>query len=173
MELLHALTELLSRRKGQKDNITSRVERVVQVAMLPKELLSCISGTEKELSVKSYTGWLGQFGTFREAIATAFREGVLVNDLMREVLEKARQDLVSSKDPAVRYFAETLTVLPKQPRDVIPCVEWLGPEKYQKGQVSTPGGDCLGFIYRRLDGLYNVLPIRKPSGTICHRGDPD
>ena len=79
---------------------------------------------------------------------------------MAEILGKAHQTLSKSTDPAVKYFAEILTVLPKQPRDAIPCVEWLGPEKYQAGLVSTPGGDDLGFIQNRPDGLWNITPSR-------------
>ena len=58
----------------------------------------------------------------------------------------------------MRYFAETLTVLPRQQRDAILYVEWLGPTTHQMGIVSTPGGDELGDIRRRPDGLWNITP---------------
>ena len=69
----------------------------------------------------------GGFGSCREAIAEVFKEGVATaDDFMSEVLSKAYQALTNSTDPAVKYFVETLTVLSKQPRDYVPCVEWLG-----------------------------------------------
>ena len=67
----------------------------------------------------------------------------------------------------MRYFAETLTVLPKQQRDAIPCVEWLGSVPFRTGIVSTPGGDTLGYIDRRSDGLWAVAPSRNGSVMVA------
>ena len=161
MELLHALKEILLAPQRPKDTISARVERAVRDAMSPRGELSYTEGTDKERSVKAYIEWRGEFGNRREAITAAFREGIEnADDFMVEVIRKAYQEIASSTDPAVKYFAETLTVLHKQPRDAIPCVEWLGPEKYQAGLVSTPGGEDLGFIQRRPDGLWNITPER-------------
>ena len=164
MELLHALKEILLPQKRPKDTISTRVERTVRSAMSPRGELSYTEGTDKERSVKAYRQWLERFENFREAITEAFSEGIANGDeFILGIINKAFQQLVTSKDPAVKYFAETLTVLPKQPRDAIPCVEWMGPEKYQVGLVSTPGGDELGYIHRRSDGLWNVTSERGDS----------
>ena len=164
MELLHALKEILLPQKRPKDTISTRVERAVRDAMSPRRGLSYTEGTDKERSVKAYHQWLERFENFREAITQAFSEGVANGDeFISGIINKAFQQLVTSTDPAVKYFAETLTVLPKQPKDAIPCVEWMGSEKYQVGLVSTPGGDELGYIHRRSDGLWNVTPERDDS----------
>ena len=79
---------------------------------------------------------------------------------MANVTRNAYRTLLETADPAVRYFASTLDVLPSQPRDVIPCVEWLGPEKDRRGAVETPAGTALGFIERGLEGLWYITPLR-------------
>ena len=160
IELLRAVGELLMPPGRTKETVSLRVERAVQAAMRPRNL-AYVPGTEKEHSVKSYLGWLNGFQNDREAIAKATREGSAPDDTFTiETLRKAHQELSNSTDPAVRYFGEILTVLPKQPRDAVPSVEWLGPEKYRAGDVSTPGGHHLGFIFRRSDGLWNIEPSR-------------
>ena len=161
MELLHAVKEILLAPERPKDIVSTRVERAVREAMFPRRELSYTKGTDKERSVKAYIEWLEGFESYGEALKEAFRQGVANGDAFRlEVLSKAYQEIVGSTDPAVKYFAETLTVLPKQSRDAIPCVEWLGSEEYQAGLISTPGGDDLGFIERRPDGLWNITPSR-------------
>ena len=160
LELLHAVRELLMPSGRTKETVSLRVERALQTAMRPRNLAYAPS-TDRELSVKLYLEWMSGFESDREAITKALREGAAPEDeFTLEILRKAHQELTNSTDPAVKYFAEILTVLPKQPRDAVPCVEWLGPETYQTGEVSTPGGDHLGFIYRRPDGLWNIEPGR-------------
>ena len=120
-----------------------------------------VEGSDKESSVKAYIKWLQGFGSISEAMSQAFKTGVTnADDFLLTVLREAYQEISKSTDPAVSYFADTLTVLPKQQRDAIPCVEWLGPEQYRSGMVSTPGGDVLGFINRRTDGLWAITPSR-------------
>ena len=161
MELLYALREILLVSKEAKDTVSVRVERAVRDAMFSSEDMSYSMGSGKEQSVKSYIEWLKGFKGFKEAITSAFKAGVTTSDdFMVNILGKAHQTLTESKDPAVRYFAEILTVLPKQQRDAIPDVEWLGPEPNHVGIVSTPGGETLGDIRRRADGLWNITPDR-------------
>ncbi len=161
MELLHALKEILLAPERLKDTVSTRVERAVRDAMFSNRELSYAPGSDKESSVESYIDWMRGFVNLREAMSEAVRDGVASGDaFLLAVLKEAYQELITSTDPAVRYFAETLTVLSKLPRDAIPCIKWLGPEKYQAGLVSTPGGDSLGFIDRRPDRLWNITPIR-------------
>ena len=160
LELLQAVRELLMPPGRTKETVSLRVERAVQKAMRPREL-AYVAGTDKEVSVKSYLDWVSEFESDREAITKALREGAAPDDeFILATLKKAHQELANSTDLAVKYFSEILTVLPKQQRDAVPCVEWLGQEKYQTGKVSTPGGNHLGFIYRRPDGLWNIEPNR-------------
>ena len=112
-----------------------------------------------ERSVKAYMHWLNGFDSDREALTEARKQDLAIgNSFMSELLTKAYQELANATDPAVRYFTEILTVLPKQQRDAVPCVEWVGTTPYQMGIVSTPGGDELGDIRRRPDGLWNITP---------------
>ena len=160
LELLRAVEELLMPPGRTKETVSTRVERTVINAM-ESQNLAYASGTERELSVKSFLKWLGGFKNPREAMTKALTEGEAPSDeFTLAILRKAHQQLADSTDPAVRYFAEILTVLPHQPRDAVPCVEWLGPEKHQTGQVSTPAGDNLGFIFHRIDGLWSIEPSR-------------
>ena len=162
MELLQALKEVLLVAKSPKDTVSARVEKTVSMAMFPQRKLAYAPGSDKERSVEAYIEWLKGFRNRREAMTEAVREGPKSDDtFMLRILREAYQELTSSTDPAVRYFAEILTVLPKQQRDAIPCVEWLGPETYQAGIVSTPGGEELGYIRRRTDGMWNITPNRE------------
>ena len=157
IELLHAVKELLMPPGRVKETTSVRVEKAVQREMRPR--FSYVPGTDKELSVKTYLEWLNGFDSDREAITKALRLGGPPDEeFTLEIIKKTHQELASSTDPAVKYFAEILTVLPHQPRDAVPCIEWLGPEEYQTGKVSTPAGDNLGFIFRRPDGLWNIEP---------------
>ena len=160
LELLHAVRELLMPPGRTKETVSLRVERALQTAMSPRNL-AYAPGTDTELSVKLCIEWMSGFESYREAITKALREGAAPEDeFTLEILRKAHQGLTNSTDPAVKYFALILTVLPRQPRDPTPCVEWLGQEKYQTGEVSTPGGDTLGFIFHRPDGLWDIEPSR-------------
>ena len=163
LELLHAAEELLMPPGRTKQTVALRVEKAVQEALHPRNLAN-VPGTDREQSIRLYLGWLNGFLSRKEAITKALREGEAPDDeFTLEMLNKAYQELANSTDPAVKYFAETIIVLPSQPRDAKPCVEWLGPEKYQTGNVSTPAGDHLGFIFRRTDGLWNIEPGRDGS----------
>ena len=150
MELLHALSEVLLAPDRPKDIVSTRIEMTVRDAMFSNRRLGYSPGSDKEQSVQSYIEWLKGFESFTDAISHEFKKGSAGQDEFRTaIISEAYQELLKAKDPAVRYFAETLTVLPKQQRDAIPCVEWLGPEPFRSGKVSTPGGDVLGYIYRR------------------------
>ena len=166
IELLHAVRELLIPPGRTKETTSLRVERTVQNGTRP--YLGYLAGTDRETSVKKYIQWLRGFESDREAITAALMGKEPPEDeFTLEIIGKTHDELANSSDPAVKYFAETLTVLPHQPRDAISCVEWLGPEKYQFGEVSTPGGDNLGFIRRRPDGLWNIEPIAIHMGRIA------
>ena len=159
IEILHGLSEILRAPDMPKGTVLHRVERAVRDAMWPIQELRYGPGTEKERSVESYKQWLGGYSSFREAIAEAFRHSTVAGDDFKlKMLNNAYKTLWESKDPAVRYFADTLIMLPTQSRDAIPCVEWLGPDLYQAGKVSTPAGEVLGFIDRRRDGMWSISP---------------
>ena len=88
------------------------------------------------------------------------------DDFIDKIARNAYKTLLEAADPAVRYFASTLDVLTRQPRDVIPDVEWLGPEKERSGSVETPAGTALGFIERGPDGLWYITPLREGLVTV-------
>ena len=163
LELLHALREVLvsPERERLKRTVSMRVEGAVIAAI--NKGLRCFVGSEKESAAKSYVEWVKNLGfeNHRDAFAAAFKEGLATgHDYTARVVGSAKQELLNSADPAVKYFADTLDVLPRQPRDVIPCVEWLGPIKEQRGFVKTPDGTHLGTIERRHDGLWAIIPAR-------------
>ena len=156
LELLHALREILLNPERPKDTVKARVERAAEVA-----LINNASATSAEDSCDRYVKWLQRQGNFREAMISAVKENFNIgDDYAQETTRSAYEELIESKDPAVRYFATTLDVLPKQSREAIPEVEWMGTEKERFGKVSTPGGKVLGFIERGLDGLWYITPSR-------------
>ena len=160
MELLHAMSEVLSSSGRLKETISTRVERAVADAMFPSAELSYSKGSDKHRSVQAYIEWREGYSSFAQALSCAIRDGLERGDgLTSEILRKALQTLKQSKDPAVIHFVGTLEVLPRQQRDVVPCVRWLGPENYRSGIVLTPAGDELGYINRRADGTWDVEPF--------------
>ena len=164
LEILHAIDELLLVR-GRMDTVVDRVERAVHKTMWSGGDLTYGPGTPKESSVRAYIGWLSGFSSCSEALAAAVEDNFQIGDhFMVGVANGAYRTLLSDKDPAVSYFASSLDVLPTQPRDAIPCVKWLGPEKHQRGTVSTPSGVYLGIIERGLDGIWYITPSR--SGPV-------
>ena len=159
IELLHALSEILLARQPI-ETVANRVERAVSHAMVDTANKVHSPGTSED-SIHSYIEWLQRFGSRRQALIEAVQKGFNIgDDFMANVARNACRTLLDSADPAVRYFVSTLDVLPKQPRDVVPCVEWLGPERNRKGSVKTPAGTNLGFIERGPDGLWDIIPLR-------------
>lgn len=159
IELLRGLGELLPAPGRPMTTVEHRVEWAVKEAICPVGDLAYSPGTPKEQAVRSYMEWLQGFKTTREALADAVQRGFDIdNDFIANLARKAQEALLESADPAVKYFAGTLDVLPRQPRDVIPSVQWLGPEKERNGAVITPGGTPLGHIVRGLDSLWYITP---------------
>ena len=159
IELLHGLSEILLASERPVATVANRVEWAVENAMWSPAKLAYITGTPKESSVHSYAQWRQTFTTSSEALADAVQKGFKIgDDFVTEVVSNAYKTLLEVADPAVRYFASTLDVLPKQPRHVVPCVEWSGPEKERSGVVKTPAGSVLGFIDRGADRLWYITP---------------
>ena len=159
IELLHGLSEILLSPDGPMETVLNRVERAVSDAMWPTANMVYQPGTSEEHSINSYIEWRQGFRTWSEALADAVQQGSNIgDDFMAEIVTNAYRTLLKAPDPAVSYFVSTLDVLPKQSRDVIPCVEWWGTEKEGKGSVKTPAGTNLGFIESGLDGLWYITP---------------
>ena len=155
-ELLHGLGEILLRRGNTIHTVTDRVDRVIGEALKPRPSIGQSMGT--------YIEWLQQHESSRAALVNAVMAGCNIgDDYANNIAKTAYEQMLRCPDPAVGYFAHTIDVLPRQPRDAIPEVEWLGPEQLLKGQVNTPGGEVLGFIDRALDGLWHITPLADRS----------
>ncbi len=160
MELLHAVLELL-RGRTPTDTVETRVERAAEQAMWSAAKLAHVPGTPKEDSVRSYMEWCRSFASWNDALADAAQQQFTIgDDFANGMVVEAHRTLLESADQAVSYFAGTLDVLPKQPRDVIPPVEWIGTPPLQRGFVKTPSGVTLGQIERRWDGLWSITPFQ-------------
>ena len=159
MELLHAVVELL-RDRPPTDTVATRFERAAKQAMWAPAELAYTPGSPKEDSVRLYVEWRRGYDSWCEALADAAREQFVIgNEFANGMVVRARRPLLESADLAVLYFAATLDVLPKQHRDVIPPVEWLGDPSRQRGFVNAPSGTPLGLIERRWDGLWSITPL--------------
>ena len=161
IELLHGLSEILLEPDRPMGTVHNRVERAVERAMWPAMKLAYGSGTPKEHSVHSYRAWLQGFNTPSGALTDAVQRGFnMGDDFVANIVRNAYETLFEASDLAVRYFASAMDVLPRQPREVIPCVEWLGPETERHGSVKTPAGTTLGFIDRGANALWYITPLR-------------
>ena len=161
-ELLCALEGLFF--SSRRESVSDRVEGEISNAMFGRRHISYGDEEEqKERSVKWYMNWLFRVHTTRRsALKEAVHRGFMIKDgdeFVRQTLRDAFDDLRQSRDPAVRHYVRTLTYLPKgsQPRhpDAIPIVEWLGQGQI-RCMVSTPAGNCLGFIDKQADGAWAI-----------------
>ena len=165
-ELLHALSQILLDLDLPKETVADRVEQAVAEAMWPIEKLVYGPGTPEERSVNSYIEWRRGFNTWGEALGDAVRKRFLVgDDLMADITRNAYSKVLNASDLAVSYFASTLDVLPKQPRGLIPCVEWANPDEQRIGAVKTPAGTLLGLIERSHDKLWHITPLLGINGV--------
>ena len=160
LELLRAVRELL-RGRPPIDTVETRVERAVKQAMFSPSELAYAPGTPKEDSVNTYLEWIQGFASWSDALVEAARRQFTIGDEFANFMViKAYQELLQSVDPAVSYFADALDVLPKQPRDVVAPVRWIGDPAQQRGFVNAPSGETLGEIARRWDGLWSITPFQ-------------
>ena len=158
-EILRATEQLFYKDDHKVRTISDRVERAVHEALFPTEPLAYSPGTEQEKSVKAYIKWVTAFPSRREAFADAVRQEFSVGDAYaNQMVRAACQTLTGSDDAAVSFFVSRSQVLPHQPREPTPLVDWLGQRKELHGEVKTPGSTTLGFIDRAVDGAWHVTP---------------
>ena len=161
MEILYSLSEVLLAPQRPKETVADRVERAVKEALTKTENLSYVPGSQKEISVEGYTKWLNSHESFKDALSQAAKcEFDLGHEYTSVVSKKAYEALMEASDPAVKYFATSLDVVPKQPREIVPEVRWIDPNEKARGEVFSPGGTCLGFIDRRWDRHWFITAVR-------------
>lgn len=171
-ELLCALQQVFMSSNRGWETVSDRVEHTVKNAMFDPPRLAYAPGSDKEMVVQWYAKWLfEEHTTCRGALADAVdRNFDVQDDFINQMLVSAYDALLKSDDPAVQYFAYTLNVLPRQPRDPGKWanIEWLGPsDEPRRGLVSSPGGTPLGDIDQGPDGLWYVTPWRDGVLTGC------
>ena len=143
-EILRAISEIYLGDNRNQETVVDRVERIAHDAMFSGNLMVYSPGSEREASVKNYIRWVVGHPSRKEALGDAIQRDFRVgDDVMNEIIATAYKTLTESRDPAIKYLTTRLTVLPRQPRDVLPPVEWLGPEKEKVGRVTTPAGTRL------------------------------
>ena len=173
LEILHAMLEVYRSREGRpRRTVVGRVEWAVREALWPDVDLAFAPGSDREKAVIAYVEWVKSHASFRDALAEAISSGFSIgNQLMNQVVTQGYETLRQSQDPAVLYLTTRLDVLPRQPRDPIPPVKWIGDEKERSGTVSTPSGYCLGFIERGSDGLWQITPMRDGLVRVVTRAE--
>ena len=160
MELLQALSEILLEAKRPKETVNHRVDRAVQEAMLPSNHLAYSLGSRKASLVRRYLDWLNSHDSPADALKHAADSQFEVGDAYSSSMVKtAHQSLLRASDPAVKYFANFLSVLPKQQRDILADVHWLEFGDSPRAQVTSPSGVCLGYIFRNWDGRWYIVPM--------------
>lgn len=162
IELLQALSEILLAPNRPIRTVAERVERAVESAMWHTIDFDYKPVTAMEASLHSYVAWRNEFASWSEAMAFAVQERFQIGEeFIANLARKAYATLLNDKDPAVSYYFNTLNILPRQPREMIPHVEWLGPVKERTGSVKTPAGQVLGFIERGPDALWYITPLQE------------
>ena len=169
-EILLAISQLYISNRSETETINGRVERTVHDALFPTEKLFYSPGSAHEASIKRYVDWILNHTSRQAALTDAFRQDFAIGDeFMNAIVSQAYQALAQSQDPAIKYLTSRINVLPRQPRDVIPPVEWLGPQKEKHGTVLTPGGTTLGFVEKTPDGIWHITPLREGAVGISDR----
>ena len=147
------------------ETIAGRVEQTIHDALFSTQQLIYSPGSDHEATVKSYIAWILNHPSRQEALTQAFQRDFAIGDeFMNGMVSQAYQSLTQSPDPAIRFLISRIDVLPSQPRDVIPPIEWSDPKKEQPAKVLTPGGTILGYVQRTQDGIWYILPFR--VGTV-------
>ena len=160
MELLRALSEILLEAQRPKETVRHRVDRAVQEAMLPSNQLAYRPGSRNASLVRRYLDWVNSHDSPTDALKHAAESQFAVgDDYSSSMVKTAHQSLLRASDPAVKYFANFLSVLPKQQRDVLAEVLWLESGDSPRAQVTSPSGVCLGYIFRNWDGRWYIVPM--------------
>lgn len=161
MELLYALHEILIEPDRPKETVEARVRWKVRRALWEDMGLGLRPGPIEWQPAERYRQWLDEFPSWNDALAAAVHRDFETGDeLVNAATRKAYTSLLESRDPAVRYLASNLDVIPRQPKGIIPCVEWLGQEENTRGMVKTPGGTIIGWIVRGPDGMWHAILLR-------------
>ena len=160
MELLWALSEILLEAQRPKETVRHRVDRAIQEAMLPSNQFAYIPEPCKESLVRRYRDWLNSHDSSTDALKHASESQFeLGDDYSSSMVKTAHQSLLRASDPAVKYLANFLSVLPKQQRDILAEVLWLESGDSPRAQVTSPSGVCLGYIFRNWDGRWYIAPM--------------
>lgn len=163
-ELLWAVWTVFSPKR--RDTVSVRVERVV-ADTIQRQIFVSSEERHIEHPAVRYRRWVSEnHKSHRDAIRDLVRRGfaAIQDPILEDGLRKAYSDLRQMKDPAVRYFVNTLTYLPKgsqrRNRDAVATIDWSSEAKVH-GSVLAAGGSCLGFIERQADGAWAIQPLEQ------------
>ena len=160
MELLRALSEILLEAERPMETVKHRVDRAVQEAMLPSNQLVYSPEYPRASLVRRYLDWLNSHDSPTDALKHAAESQFEVgDDYSSSMVKAAHHTLLRSSDPAVKYLANFVNVLPKQRRDILAGVRCLESEDSPRAQVTSPSGVCLGYISRNWDGRWYIVPM--------------
>lgn len=167
-ELLCALVCLFL---GRRETVSERVEGIVTYAMFDgRHITYTHDDITRKQSINLYANWLlTEHSSRRDALEEAVQKGFSIKDdqFVNETAREAYDELQHSKDPAILYFLQTLSYLPKgsQPQisDAVPIIGWIDAAK-TRGSVSTPGHTVLGRVEQYSDGAWGIIP--RESGSL-------
>ena len=162
-ELLCALGLIFSSRSCV--TVSGRVEAIVTHAMFDGRRLAYDSDdTSRKRIIDRYWNWLfHEHSSRRDALKTAVETdfAVIDDEEIRVMLRDVYRELRESEDPAVRYFAQSLSYLPldSQQRSpgVSPKMQWFSDDQLA-GAVLSPGGTGIGDVERGGDGGWAITP---------------
>ena len=160
-EILCALRSLLISRP---ETTSERVDSQVVYAMWNRRFIHWTNeDAERKAAIELYGNWLmKESKSPREALRSKVHAASpFGHEYIEQVFREGWDDIQQVKDPAVRYYVNTINYLQRdsQPQDpnAIPEVEWLREGLF--GKVNTPGGNCLGFVEKCPDGAWAIEPL--------------
>lgn len=162
-ELLCALGLIFSSRSWV--TVSGRVEAIVTHAMFDgRRLAYDSSDTSRKQVIDRYSTWLfREQASRRDALKTAVEQDfdVIDDEEIRVMLRDVYREIRESEDPAVGYFARSLSYLPLDSQQrtpgVSPEMQWFSDDQVA-GAVLSPGGTGLGDVERGGDGGWAITP---------------
>ncbi len=165
-ELLCALRLIFS--SGRWETVSGRVEAIVTHAMFDgRRLAHSSDDTSRKQVIDRYWKWLfDDHATRRDALKSAIEQefDVIDDEFIRGMLRDVYGELRESKDPVVRYFAQSLSYLPldsqRRTPGVAPKMQWFSDDQVA-GIVLSPAGTSLGDVERGGDGGWAITPYNE------------
>ena len=160
LEILHALKQLISLKRENREFVKKRVERLISEELKESRQEKCSPfSSGYSVTEKTFYGWISHNSPSKIMSDTIKRDFKIetpyscMNEIVKnKILKDAHDKLTKSGDRAILYFLETVKILPPQQKGtlLLSCLQT------HDGIVKTPVGVPLGRISQRYDGFWSI-----------------